>query len=274
MKPLTLTLRELPQQRLDLSALVPDKLKLLSLQQIALLPLWLGNRQYALADLFAIDGDNTGRLAFKNTCDRLDGIGAGMQSGSIHVEGDAGAYLGQGMRGGEIQVGGRCGIFAGAEMHGGRIIIDGDAGDFAGAARDGERLGMRGGLILVRGSAGARLGDRQRRGVILVEGNVGAYCASRMIAGTIGVLGNAAEYAGCNMRRGTLLLRHLPQSLPATFNDNGEHDLHFLTLLLQSFRTLDSRFAGVQPFTRVQRFVGDRACGGLGEILVWRSRNL
>jgi formylmethanofuran dehydrogenase subunit C len=71
------------------------------------------------------------------------------------------------------------------------------------------------------------------------------------------------------MRRGTLLLQQMPAALwPATFNDNGVHELSFVSLLQKSFKTLDSRFAQLQDNNRVQRFLGDLACGGRGEILI------
>ncbi len=105
-----------------------------------------------------------------------------------------------------------------------------------------------------------------RRGLILIEGNAGDYCASRMIAGTIGVLGNVGAYAGFNMRRGTLLLKQQPV-LHATLQDCGIHTLPFLSLLTKSFANLDTTFKHLK-LNRVQRFVGDAANKGNGEILV------
>jgi formylmethanofuran dehydrogenase subunit C len=128
---------------------------------------------------------------------------------------------------------------------------------------------MQGGTILIKGSAGDRTGDRQRRGFILIEGDCGDYCAARMIAGTIAVAGRTGINPGTGMRRGTLLLQQMPAALsPAIFNDNGLHELSFVSLLLDSFKTLDSRFAQLQGSNRVQRFLGDLACGGMGEILI------
>jgi formylmethanofuran dehydrogenase subunit C len=157
-------------------------------------------------------------------------------------------------------------------MRKGYLQIDGDAGDFTGSAMAGERVGMQGGTILIKGSAGERTGDRQRRGFILIDGDCGAYCAARMIAGTIAVAGRTGINPGAGMRRGTLLLQQMPTSMPATFNDNGRHDLSFVALLLDSFKTLDSSFAQLQGSPPVQRLVGDLACGGMGEILIISER--
>ncbi|WP_338040311.1 hypothetical protein [Methylocucumis oryzae] len=134
----------------------------------------------------------------------------------------------------------------------------------------GNKMGMRGGLILVKGNAGARVGDHLRRGMILIEGSVGDYCGSRMIAGTIAVMGQTGRFLGYAMRRGTLLLWQQPE-LSASFNDCGSHTLAFLPMVFDSLAHLDSRFAHAgESFNRVQRYAGDMAEIGRGEVLVKR----
>lgn len=269
MSALTLRLREAPRQRIDLSAFTPDRLVGKSVADIKATPLWLGNRQVATGDLFDVAGDDFCDIQIQSDSDRLDGIGGGMSQGRIQVEGHAGAYLGRGMRGGEIHVSGNAGILAGTGMTGGVIRVDGNAGDFLGAALPGDRRGMRGGRIEVRGNAGDRVGDRQRRGTILIAGDVGDYCGSRMGAGTILVLGRTGANTGFGMRRGTLLLGQPPE-LPPTFNDNGEWDLDFITLLTASLAELDAPFGALpQRGKRVRRWLGDLGYGGQGEVLVW-----
>ncbi len=149
--------------------------------------------------------------------------------------------------------------YIGYKMSRGCITIEGDCGNFLGA-------NMRNGSIICQGTAGDRVGDQLRRGLILIDGSAGDYCGSRMIAGTIGVYGKAGNYAGFAMRRGTLLLTKLPK-LHATIQDCGTHSLPFLALLFQSFKPLKSAFNHVKS-QRVQRYAGDLACGGNGEILV------
>lgn len=121
------------------------------------------------------------------------------------------------------------------------------------------------GRITVCGDAGDRLGDSMRRGLILVEGNAGDYTGSRMIAGTLGILGNTGKYTGFAMKRGTILLASQP-NLHATIQDCGTHHLPFLHLLFKSFAP-NTAFAKLAS-TRAQRFAGDLACNGNGEILV------
>jgi formylmethanofuran dehydrogenase subunit C len=269
MSPLTFTLKDIPRQRVDCSALTPTRLAGRSLPEIGAIELACGNRKPRVDALFDLQGADTSNVVFRNACDKLDRIGEGMFDGSIEVEGDAGAYLGLGLRGGRIRVSGNCGAFAAAEMKRGLVHLLGNAGDFLGAPLPGNRQGMRGGTVIVRGNVADRCGDRLRRGSVLIEGNAGNYCASRMIAGTLSVLGTLGAYPGFAMRRGTLLLASVPTSLPATFGDCGTHDLRFLPLLIGSWRSLDSRFAQVEPRARVHRFMGDLACDGKGEVLVW-----
>lgn len=269
MSPLTFTLKGVPRQRVDCSALTPTRLAGRPLAAIAAVELPCGNRKPRVDELFDLEGDDTSQLVFRNACDKLDRIGEGMFDGAIEVEGGAGAYLGLGLRGGRIRVSGSCGAFAAAEMKRGLLHVFGNAGDFLGAALPGNRQGMRGGTVIVRGNVADRCGDRLRGGSLLIEGSAGDYCASRMIAGTLAVLGTLGAYPGFAMRRGTLLLASPPTSLPVTFGDCGTHDLRFLPLLIQSWHALDSRFARLAPRARVRRFMGDLACDGKGEVLVW-----
>ena len=125
------------------------------------------------------------------------------------------------------------------------------------------------GSIICQGDVGDRVGDQMRRGLILIDGDAGDYCGSRMVAGTIGVYGNLGKYAGFGMKRGTLLLKN-QADFHATIQDCGAHNLPFLALLFQSFKTLPSKFSGLKN-QRVQRFAGDLACNGNGEILVLAS---
>jgi formylmethanofuran dehydrogenase subunit C len=122
------------------------------------------------------------------------------------------------------------------------------------------------GSIICQGDVGDRVGDQMRRGLILIDGNAGDYLASRMVAGTIGVYGSVGQFAGFAMKRGTLLLTQKP-NLHATIQDSGAHNLPFLALLFQSFKAFPSKFNSLKN-QRVQRFAGDLACDGKGEILV------
>jgi formylmethanofuran dehydrogenase subunit C len=149
--------------------------------------------------------------------------------------------------------------FIGHKMSRGSIVIEGDCGDFLGA-------NMHGGNIVCHGNTGDRLGNQMRRGLILIDGDAGDYCGSRMVAGTIGVHGKVGKYAGFGMKRGTILLTQNP-TLHTTIQDCGTHTLPFLALLFQSFKTFSTKFNAVKA-NRVQRYAGDLACSGNGEILV------
>jgi formylmethanofuran dehydrogenase subunit C len=268
MSALTFTLKNRPDQRVDMSALVCQKLAGMEPAEIAAIALQNGNRKVPVDELFKISGSDVQNIVIKNSFGKLDFIGKELEGGSIVVEGDAGAYLGLGMAGGEIRVSGNAGIFAACEMKKGMITVAGDVGDFLGAALPGNKMGMKGGTVLVKGNAGERIGDHMRRGNILIEGNAGDYCGSRMTAGTIAVMGQTGRYLGYAMRRGTLLLWRQPQ-LSASFNDCGSHTLAFLPMLFASFKNLDSRFADPSvTFDRVRRYGGDMSELGRGEVLV------
>jgi len=265
---LTFTLKQPIAQRVDMSPLTSQNLQALSLAEIAALTLQTGNRKLAVSELFDISGDDAQQIVIENSSTKLDYIGKGLSAGEILVRGDAGAYTGMQMLGGSIKVSGSAGLYTGCEMKNGDIEIGGNVGDYTGGALPGNKQGMRGGSILIKGNAGSRTGDHMRRGQILIEGDAGEYLGSRMIAGTIAVLGEIGRYPGYAMRRGTLLLWKQPP-LPAYFNDCGTHSLAFLPLMFASFKHLDSKFADSSiTFNRVQRYGGDIAESGRGEILV------
>ena len=125
------------------------------------------------------------------------------------------------------------------------------------------------GSIICQGDVGDRVGDQMRRGLILIDGDAGDYLASRMVAGTIGVYGSVGKYTGFAMKRGTILLNN-QADLHATIQDCGTHNLAFLALLFHSFKPFSTKFNQIKT-TRAQRFAGDLACNGNGEILVFQA---
>jgi formylmethanofuran dehydrogenase subunit C len=268
---LTLTLRQTSQQRIDVSALLPETLIHQSLEAIAAMTLPVGNRAVPVGDIFSLEGDTQSldTLVFQGETASLDAVGKGLREGTIEVKGDAGSYLGMQMRGGTIRVSGSIDAYGACELKNGFIEIRGNAGDFLGASQIGNLKGMSGGVVLVRGNAGDRVGDHMRRGIILIEGGAGAYLGARMTAGTIVVRETVGPFAGYAMGRGTLLLAKKPQSILPTFQDCGYHTLGFIPLLLKSLRTYDTVFTDCSDsLKRVQRFAGDFASLGKGEILV------
>jgi formylmethanofuran dehydrogenase subunit C len=267
---LVLTLRTRPEQRLDLSVLVPNRLAGMSGEEIGRIALQTTRRAVTVADAFRLRMGSHGRIRIENGCDRLDGVGAGMTSGEIHVEGDVGQQAGRAMTGGRLTIGGSAGPLAASGMRGGVLEINGAAGDRLGGPLPGEIAGMRGGVVVVRGAAGERAGDRMRRGTIIVEGSAGAYAGSRMIAGTLVIRQKAGGAPGYLMKRGTIVLGAGCETLSPTFVDCGVHDL-VSSRLLRAFVNTHSRQAAAVLKAPLRRFAGDTGVLGLGEILLWNG---
>jgi len=267
MSGLTFTLRSEPPQRLDLSALTPQKLAGLSNAEIEKIDLASGRHAASVGDHFDVSGNDPEAITFEGGSARLDRIGMEMNGGSIRVIGDAGACLGRRMSAGSIIIEGSVGPFAASQMLDGRVEITGDAGDFAGGPLAGEMRGMCGGTLIIRGRAGDRLGDRMRRGLVAVLGGCGDYAGSRMIAGTIVVAGEAGQMPGYLMRRGSILLDRMPQALSPSFLQSGPWFSAFASLLerhLTSEAIVDYSFLGEGPM----RYVGDNAVLGKGEVII------
>ena len=232
----------------------------------------VGKENVAVGELFEISGSiTTDQIVLENSTAKMDYIGHALPADiSITVKGNCGHYIGAELAGGNLKIEGDVEDFAGCTMASGLIEVTGNSGDYIGSAYAGAKKGMSGGTVLIQGNAGNFTGDLMRRGTIMVVGNIGDYCGSRMIAGTIANLGTIGKQVGVGMRRGTLLLPHKPKDVISGFHDCGRHSLGYLTLLLHELRRHDSMFQSLHPMRRrVQRYMGDSAVGGQGEMLVW-----
>jgi len=266
-RPLVLTVKERPPERLDLSGVLPHLLTGKTAAEIARIGVGTTRAALTLGDVFRVRLGDAAHIRIEGACDRLDWIGHGMTGGEIAVEGDAGSQAGRLMTGGRLMIGGNAGPWAGSGMRGGEIEIRGDAGERLGGPLPGEMAGVRGGTVIVRGDADTRVADRMRRGAIVVEGRAGAWAGSRMIAGTLIVAGAAGSLPGYLMRHGTIVLGVGSAELSPTFIDCGVHELTVFRLLA-AFLTRSSTRAARLLQRPLRRLAGDMAVLGKGEIFV------
>ncbi|PPD45860.1 MAG: formylmethanofuran dehydrogenase subunit C [Methylocystis sp.] len=262
----TFTLRQEPPQRVDLSALTPDRLAGKSLADIEKIEIGTTRASIKVGDLFKIAQGDLKTLRYEGGSSRFDLVGAKLLPGfSLHVDGDVGLQLGRLAKGGKITVAGSAGAYAASGNEGAHIEIKGDACELLAAPLAGELAGMSGGRVVVRGKAGARAGDRLRRGILIIEGDAGEDLGSRLIAGTIIALGKTAGRVGYLNKRGSLVLAKHPK-LSATYLDCGPQELTFARLLARSLKA-DSAAAASLLSVKLRRFGGDTAVYGKGEIL-------
>ena len=267
MKPLVLTLRARPEQRLDLSPLLPHRLAGQTANEISKIEVQTTRTRVTVGDAFRLRMGDARHIRIEQACDRLDQIGCGMTEGEIVVEGDVGIQAGRTMTGGRLTISGDAGPWAASGLRGGTVEIAGHAGDHLGGPIAGETVGMRGGIVIVRGNAGERAGDRMRRGTILVEGAAGRWAGCRMIAGTLVVGRKAGALPGYLMRRGTLILGQGADALSPTFVDCGAHNLLALRLLAAFVNPHSTRLTSILRHT-LRRLQGDMAVAGKGEIFL------
>lgn len=263
---LNLVLKTTPAQRLDLSPLLPHLLTGKTAKEIAAIDLATTREKVSVGDVFTVRAGSTEEIRFEGGSERFDGVGRGLETGRIFVEGDVGMEAGRKMTGGELKVSGHAGPYAGSGMSGGKLEIAGNAGDFLAGPREGEMQGMSGGVLILRGNAGQRPGDRLRRGTIVIEGGTGDCPGSRMIAGTLVVLGRAGAHPGYLMKRGTIVLAK-PPGLGATFVESGRFASAFPALFAR-FLEPDSAGAARLFKSALTRYTGDTAALGKGEIFV------
>ena len=254
----------------EVEGILPAKLKELTRTQIERLPILVGNRQIALAELFTVSGNGDDeRIELEGQLEGVHWIGAGMNSGQIHVSGNAGRHAGGEMQGGRLDVDGNAGDWLGAEMTGGRIRVRGSAAHSVGAAYRGSRCGMTGGTILVDGSVGNELGHTMRRGLFAVGADAGDVAGFNMLAGTILVFGNTGIRHGAGMKRGTLCFfgSDRPPLLP-TFQYACRFRPLALNLVFRQLRELEYAPVSSVDVPIVELYNGDFLAGGRGEILI------
>lgn len=270
---LTLTYTGQTAIPVEVEGLLPTALRDTSIKEIELFEIFHGNRRSPLGEFFDMSGSmDDGELVFDGDLSGVHWIGAGMDSGTIRVVGDAGRHVGSQMTGGEIYVEGNAGDWVGGEMHGGFIHIQGGAGHLIGAAYRGSARGMTGGTILIGGDVGNEIGHTMRRGMLAVGGNCGDMTGFNMIAGNIFVFGNSGIRPGAAMRRGTLGL--FGSEPPRYYPPFAARLRSILCIFKSLFGNFDSRdFPWTPSFLLVaMTFIMVTSSRGRGEIVV-RSRD-
>lgn len=270
--PLTLRWRTGDTPPVEAEVLRADTLTTLTPTEVARLQLPVGNGGAELGELATIEGDGAdGTLVIEGDLRRVARIGLGQGSGRLVIRGDVGPHLGAGLSGGTIELFGNAGPWAGAELRGGLLHIHGAAGDHAGSVDPGGRLGMREGVLLIEGDAGHEVGLGMRRGLIAVGGSLGAGAGRALIAGTLFGFGPVGPGVGAGMKRGSIVLAGgAGTSILPTFSPSGLDRPPFVSLYLKElqrfgFPVPTGAFAG-----SFERFNGDLATGGQGELLVHR----
>jgi formylmethanofuran dehydrogenase subunit C len=266
-KPFTFTLRQEPPQRVDLSALTPDRLALKSFAEIEKTEIGTTCASIKAGDLFKITEGDLKNVRYEGGSSRFDQLGAKLLPGfAIEVAGDVGAQVGRLARGGRITVSGNAGVHAASGNLGAHIEIRGNVGDFLAGPLAGELTGMSGGRVVVRGAAGARAGDRLRRGILIIEGDAGEDLGARLIAGTIIVLGRTTGRVGYLNKRGSIVLAKRPELSP-TYVDCGPQLLTFAKVFARGLNADSEGAAVLLSGGKLRRYGGDTAVFGKGEIL-------
>ena len=132
---------------------------------------------------------------------------------------------------------------------------------------------MRDGTILIEGSAGLEVGMRMRRGMIVIKGLVRDFAGLQMKGGTIVLCGGAELRTGAWMIRGTIISLQ-PLKLLPTFLYACTYNPEFVRVYARHVQqTLDLAIPFETAAGGYERYSGDSAVPGKGEILVWRPRS-
>jgi formylmethanofuran dehydrogenase subunit C len=271
MSKMTFTLKQKFTVPLEAEVLSPDLIAPLTIDEVRALPVFLGKRQHRVDDFFVVEGEASDQLEIRGDGGRVKWIGRGMTRGKISIAGNAGMHLGAFMKGGAIEVSGNVSDWVGGEMTGGHIHIRGNAGGQIGAAYRGSMSGMSGGTILVEGSAGIEIGMRMKRGIIAIRGPVRDFAGLQMKGGTLFLLGGAEIRTGAWMSRGTIVCLKPVRLLP-TFSYACTYNPAFLNIYARHLQHLGFSIPSAAHEGAYQRYTGDSAIPGKGEILMWQPQ--
>lgn len=271
MSEVTLILKEKSNIPIEADAIRPDIFADKSSQEIEALPLYHGNKERKLGEIFEVRGERSDRIRIIGDLSHIKKIGYGMRGGRIAIEGNVGMHLGATMGGGEIVVEGNASDWLGAEMRGGLIRVKGDAGNLIGAAYRGSKRGMNRGTIIVEGNAGDGVGELMRRGLIVILGDARDFVGVRMIAGSIIVFGKIGERPGAGMKRGTIVTFQEPRLLP-TFRYDCTYSPAFLRVYLRALRGYGLEIREDYITGSYKRYNGDISELGKGEILIYERK--
>ncbi len=211
---------------IEAESICPDQIAGKTLDEIGELPVWRGNKELKLCDLFDITGeaapDPADLVVHVISETPLKRIGQGMSTGKIIIEGKAGMHLAQDMSGGEVVVNGDVDDWAFSQMIGGTALVKGNAGHYLGAAGWGEWRGNSGGQIIVEGDTGNEVGAWFSGGIIEIKGNVGEFLGVHMKKGSITVHGNVNPRVGAQMTGGQIILFTHPDEILSGFKPSEE----------------------------------------------------
>jgi formylmethanofuran dehydrogenase subunit C len=240
----------------------PDVFQGKSVDEIAALEVWEGNKRKTLSDLFKIEEEKTETpsITLNGDLSEVRRIGLGMKNGEIIVNGNAGMHLGEKMSGGKITVQGDAGGWAGSEMKGGLIEIKGNAGDYLASPYRGSSVGMNKGKIIVHGDVGSDAAVLMKGGIIKIHGNAGPFLGFRMRNGTVHVEKNAGNRVGSCMTGGKIVVSGFLEEMMPTFTIDSVKDKV----------KIDEDEKATGPF---YVFLGDLAETGNGKLFVSKAAN-
>ncbi|MEW4565016.1 formylmethanofuran dehydrogenase subunit C [Bremerella sp. JC770] len=257
---------------LDLRGVLPSRLLPLSVDEAAKVTVWEGNQRVQLGELFHMEVETRREdtLRIIGDLSKADNIGAGLDGGTLFVQGAVGHHAGQEMRDGSLYIHGHVGNNLAEGMLGGFLKVLGNVGDRVGAPLPGQNRGMAGGNVFILGSAGNEVGHRMRRGAIAVVNDCGDYVGYEMLAGTIFVGGKSGANPGLMMRRGTIILHgNQPGDLSPGFVHACRFKPAMVPLLANDFvRQEVPEVARLLGRSDYDLFHGDLAQMGRGEILL------
>ncbi len=242
--------------------ITPDIFKGKSITDISDLPVFEGNRQLTLKDLFKIEESTaeTPSITINGNVEKVKRIGQGMKSGEIVINGNVGMHTGEKMAGGKITVNGNAGGWTGSDMKGGLIEVHGDGSDYVASPYRGSSTGMKGGMIVIDGKVGSDVACYLHGGVVKIKGGAGKFLGYHMSDGAIFVDNKTESRVGACMTGGKIIVAGQIEEVMPTFTIDGT----------KPKIKVDDTQTATGPF---YVFLGDLAENGTGKLFVSKQNN-
>ncbi|MHA1377071.1 MAG: formylmethanofuran dehydrogenase subunit C [Candidatus Helarchaeota archaeon] len=200
-----------------------------SIDEIKKLPVWRGNTEKTLGEIFDVKGSKADdpaqlKIIIDGDVSKVKGIGKKMTAGEIVINGNAGMHTGDLLNGGKITVNGNVDHFCGLEMKKGELVVNGNAGNYFIAADRGNWRGMTGGKVIINGDVGSEMAAwvRGKKTRIEINGNVKEFAAVHMHGGVLTINGNVEDRLGAEQARGIIIVNGKLDAMLPSFKYAGE----------------------------------------------------
>ena len=265
MKPVIMKLKKKLKYRVDMSCLSNLFMSISSLKSQGVI---YGNKEFKLADLFDIKGNDVKNIIVKSSVDLMDNIGKKLNGTNITVYGNVGYSFGEQMSAGKLILHGNTLDYTASGISGGAIFVNGNTGNYTCGKTNSTNEGVIDGFIYIKGDVGNNSIERMRRGNIIIEGNIGDDACYQMISGTVIIKGKIGKFFAEGIKRGSIFTKD--RNLIKNYNKSNDAEYNFISFLCKEISKIISKNIFISNKS-LKRYYGHKDTNNLSEIFLFRA---